>query len=84
MSGKPSPSASWCFLRHNVVLRDLIRIKMERENLNIKDLADRIGFAPYRIGRYLLFRKQGLTQYQLVALCKELGIKLDLTIGLND
>lgn len=90
MPGERRASASWCVMRSNTKLKNLIKREIERGNWKLIELAEEIGVDSYRIGRYLNLNRyeprgaNTLTQYDLVNLAKTLGIKIELKVTFDD
>jgi hypothetical protein len=78
---------SWCILRSSGKVKAAIKYKMEKGSLKVKDLAKVAGVRAYRIRDYLEQIHEGgkpsITQFQLMSICKELGIEVKLNVSFD-
>lgn len=80
-----SPLAKWDMLRDSQTLRELIKRRMDEEDLSMASLSEKSGIPYDHIRQYLKgkYRWKGISQYNLVKLADSLGIKVNLEILLK-
>lgn len=74
----------WCFLRSSPKLRAAIKFRMEQMGIRSQDVAKGAGINNTRLSSYLNGMHKPLTQYQLIQLCKFLGLEVDLQVTIKD
>lgn len=85
MGGTKSPASTWCLLRSSQRLRAAILWKFEKLNMTWGRVAKETGIPPYCISMYVNDKKRkAMSQYQLITLCKFLGIDVSLELKFRD
>lgn len=75
---------NWCFLRTAPNLRAAVKYRIAQLDIPQGQLAKESGIPQYRISSYLNGMDKPLSQYQLLQLCKYLGITVDLKVGFSE
>lgn len=80
-----SPLAKWDILRDSQTLRELIKRRMDEQDLSMQALSEKSGIPYDHIRQYLKgsYRWKGINQYNLVKLADTLGINVSLDIQLK-
>lgn len=80
-----SPLAKWDILRDNGTLKELIKRRMDEENLSMAALGKGVDIPYDHIRQYLKgkYRWKGISQYNLVRLADYLGVRVGLNIELK-
>ena len=76
--------SKWCFLRNNTRLKTIIQYEMKAQDISMRELARRTDIKVERISRYFNTKTGWCTQHQIITICKELGLKVDLVITKQD
>lgn len=82
---KRKPTSTWCIIRNNGTLRELIRRRMDDEGMKMQDLADKSGVPYDQIRQYLkkYDYEKGMSQWNVLEVAKALGIQVGLDIQLK-
>lgn len=81
---KRAPTSRWCIIRNNQTLRELIKRRMDEENLSMQALSEKADVPYDHIRQYLKkYERKGMTQWQTLQVCNVLGISLTLNIELK-
>jgi hypothetical protein len=80
MSGKRSPVSSWCILRDDTEIRDLLQYRMNKKGYTTLHIQKAIGIENGRLSKYFRYIKPNMTQYEFVRLAKYLGVELTVNI----
>lgn len=77
--------STWCFLRDSERIKAVILYQIRRKSLMIKDLSELSGVEASKISKWINGSyPRAITQSQLIAIAKALGISLDVKIEISD
>ena len=78
---------AWCLFRSSGKVKAAIRHEMEKRGLKYNDLAKMADVRAHRMNQYLNHVHEGgrpsITQFQLMKVCKALGIDVTILIDNN-
>lgn len=75
-----TPMTSYCIIRNDYRLRDIIVYYMDKSGHTYRTLAKAIGANENGVREFIRKGKKAISQYKVIELCRELGIELNLEI----
>lgn len=79
MPGKTRLS-SYCIVRDDDILHNMIRIKMDHGNIGYRQAADYLGVDPSNVRKYIVDREHSISQQKVISLAAMLGLSVEIKI----